>query len=220
MPADRSKSNAGPQDRIPGEPGRPPFEAPGALEVALPGGGRLTVNTPDEKVLWEETAKRYIKDYRITKTNDLILLGALLSQVLVLYRAQKELVDEKKAAAAQAMITKAADEIRKGEKALGIDKATREKGGQQTVADFITRLKRAAYEKGVHISNRVKEYERVAMEARWKIRLLRNGDPEDQQYHRISEKSIIDWLEKELAKLEEADKTWAKEKAAVWVGKL
>lgn len=219
MPAGR-RADA-PEDRVPtGEEGQQRFDPPSSLEVALPGGGRLTVSTPDEVVLWEETSRRYIRDYRITKTNDLILLGALLSQVLMLYRAQKDLVNEKKAAAAQAMVTKSADEIRKIEKSLGIDKATREKGGQQTVPDYLARLKRAAFDKGVHISERVKEYERVMMEARWKIRLLRNGDTEDQQYHRISEPAIIDWLEKELAKLEDADKKWAKEKAAVWVGKL
>lgn len=190
------------------------------FEVELPGGGKMSLLSADEVVMWNEASKRYQRDYRLTKQNDLILLGALLSQVLMMYRAQRDLADPKKMAAAQATISKAADDIRKAEKALGIDKASREKGGQMTVADYITRLKRAAYEKGVHISNRVKEYERVMMEARWKIRLLRNGDTEDRQYHRISESSIIDWLEKELAKLEEADKQWAREKASVWVGKL
>lgn len=192
----------------------------GDFSVALPGGGRLTLSSADEVEMWNETKDRYIRDYRITRTNDLILLGALLSQVLTLYRAQRDLSDEKKAGGAQAMVSKASDEIRKAEKALGIDKASREKGGQHSVSDYLTTLKKAAFEKGVHISNRVKEYERVMMEARWKIRLLRNGDLEDRQYHRLTAESIIDWLEKELGKLEEKDKEWAKEKGAIWVGKL
>lgn len=214
MPPSR-RAPQGPGERVP----QPGLET-AAFEVDLPGGGRLELLSADEVVMWQESAKRYIADYRLSKVNDLVLLGAILTQILVLYRSQKQLVNPKEAATAQAMITKAAEEIRRGEKALGIDKATREKGGQHTVADYIARLKRAGYEKGVHISKRVIEYEKVAMEARWKIRLLRNGDAEDRAYHRLTDKSIIDWLEIELAKLEEADKKWAKEKGAVFVGKL
>lgn len=211
-----------PEDRVPtGREEQSSLTEPtGELTVKLPGGGTLVMTAPDEVVMWNETRDRYVRDYRLTKTNDLILLGALLSQVLTLYRAQKDLSDERRAGAAQAMITKAAQEIRTAEKALGIDKASRERGGQHTVADYLTRLKKAGFEKGVHISKRTKEYERVMMEVRWKIRLLRNGDTEDRQYHRISETTIIDWLEKELTKLEEADKAWAKEKGALFVGKL
>lgn len=210
-----------PEGRVPTGEGQQSLVQPhGDFTVQLPGGGVLTLASADEVDMWNETKDRYIRDYRLTRTNDLILLGALLSQVLTLYRAQKDLSDEKKAGGAQAMITKAATEIRTAEKALGIDKASRERGGQHTVSDYITTVKRAAHAKGVHISERVKEYERVAMEARWKIRLLRNGDVEDRQYHRITESSIIDWLEKELSKLEEKDKEWAKEQSAIWVGKL
>lgn len=170
--------------------------------------------------MWNEASKRYQADYHLSKQNDLILLGALLSQVLMMYRAQRELVDPDKMTNALATIKLASEEIRKGEKALGIDKATREKGGAQTVADYVKRLKRAGFEKGVRISERVLEYEKVMMEARWKLRLLRNGDIEDRDYHKITEASICAWLEVELAKIEEKDKIWAKERAAVFVGKL
>jgi hypothetical protein len=58
------------------------------------------------------------------------------------------------------------------------------------------------------------------MELRWKLRLLQNGDDEDRKYHNVSEKSICEWAARELAKLEEADKKWAKEKGKVFVGRL
>lgn len=170
--------------------------------------------------MWDSTHKRYIADYHLTKANDLILLGAILSQALIMYRAQVDLSDPKKAQPAQAKIQKTAEEIRSLEKALGIDKKTREAGGQHTVLDYITRAKRAAHEKGVHISDRVKAYEALAMEARWKIRLLRNGDDEDRRHHGITEKAIINWLEGELADLEEKDKKWAREKGRIFVGRL
>lgn len=213
----------GPQDRVPqdGAGHEPTFHAPGALEVKLPGGGMLSLLNPGEVTMWNETRDRYIRDYGLAKQNDLILLGSLLAQVLMLYRAQRELADPEKAPVAQSMIGKCAEEIRKAEKALGIDKATREKGGQHNVADYLTRLKRAAHAKGVHISNRVKAYEDVCMGARWRIRLYRNGDIEDKTYHGVeTPEKIVAWIEAELAKLEDADKEWAREKAAVFVGQL
>lgn len=215
------RPDTGPEGRIPRPSDTEPAAArPTSFTVELPGGGELELSTADETVMWNETRNRYIRDFKIQKQNDLVQLGAILSLQLLLYRAQRELSDPKKIAGAVAMIEKCSEGIRKGEKALGIDRATREKGGQHTVADYLATLKKSAYMKGVHLSDRVKAYEAMAMETRWKIRLLRNGDVEDKAYHGLSEKSIIDGLEKELNRLEELDKTWAKEKGALFVGKL
>jgi hypothetical protein len=219
-----SQSHRGPQDRVPQDGSaeyQASFNTPGALTVRLPGGGDLNLLNPAEVKMWNETRDRYVSEYGLTKQNDLILLGGLLSQVLVLYRAQMDLANAEKAAVAQAMIGKCAAEIRSAEKALGIDKATRERGGQHNISDYLKRLKRAAHEKGVHISARVKAYEDVCMGARWRIRLHRNGDMEDKAYHGVeTPEKIIAWLEAELGKLEEADKEWAREKGAIWVGQL
>ena len=221
MPPAQSKDRD-PSDRVPSATGAPSSfrDRNATLEVQLPAGGRLSLRDPSEVRMWEETAERYIQDYGLKKANDLLQLGAILSQALMMFRAQKELADPDKAAVAQAAIKMASDEIRKGEKALGVDKATREKGGQHTVADYVTRLKRAAYEKGIRLSERLTEYERVMMEARWKLRVLQNGDKEDREYHRLTEKTFCEWLRSELAAIEEKDKVWAREKGALFVGKL
>lgn len=170
--------------------------------------------------MWNDAMRRYIADYALVKANDLILLGAILSQALIMYRAQNDLLDPKRAGPAQTRIQKAAEEIRNLEKALGIDKKTREQGGKHTTADFIATLKRAAHEKGVRISERTKQYEAFMMELRWKIRLLRNGDDEDRRHHAITRESVLRWAEEELARLEEDEKTWAKEKGKIFVGRL
>lgn len=221
-----------PPKRRPGEPdtarpaGKPaPPTAPkpaagAAFTVSLPAGGTLSLQDADEATFWKETSKRYIDDYGITKSNDLVLLGAILSQAVVMYRSQRDMADPKKSAAASKAIASSAAEIRELEKALGLDKRTREAGGQHTVADYVTRLKRAAHMKGVRISERVKAYEAFNMELRWKLRLLANGDDEDRRYHDVSPEKICKWAEGELAKLEEADKEWAREKGSVFVGKL
>lgn len=190
------------------------------FKVENPGGGTLTLGNAEEVQLWNDTAQQYIDEYGFTKVNDMVILGTILTFRLDIYRAQADMTDPKKVSAASSRILKLSGEMRELEKALGIDKKSREAGGQHTVADYISNLKRAAHEKGIHISERVRAYEGLAMEARWKIRLLRNGDTEDRRHHDISERSIVDWLEKELAKLEDRDKEWAREKGRIFVGKL
>lgn len=191
-----------------------------SLIVEMPGGGQLTLATAEEVDLWRTVAKRYVEDFGLTKVSDLGLLDGILIQRLAQYRASRKLADDTKAGEAQNTIMRASDEIRKMEKALGVDKVSREAGGQHTITDYVTRLKRAGHAKGIHIAERVKKYEAVMMEARWKIRVLRNGDEEDRGYHGITERGIVDWLEQQLVELEEADKLWAREKGAVFVGKL
>lgn len=192
----------------------------GQFEVGLPAGGQIRLQDADEVRMWEDTAKRYIRDYNLVKANDLVLLGAILSQAVAMFRAQQALGDPKKAVNAVSIIGACSTQIRELEKALGIDKKTREAGGQHTVADFLTTVKRAANAKGIRIADRTKEFEKFMNELRWKIRLLRNGDSEDTGYHGLTEKSLIEWCERQLGELEEKEKTWAHEKGKVFVGRL
>lgn len=219
-------------------------ESPAAqhhFEVDRPGGGKLTLIAHDEVEVWEELRDKYIRDYSLAKANDLALLGAILSQHLVMFRAERRLngmepeldhggvptgrykhnpPSSTDASAAQKAITQASKEIRELEASLGIDKKTREAGGQHTVGDYVTKLKKAAHQMGVHISERVLQYEQFCMELKWKIRLNENGDAEDKAYHDISTEKIVAWAGQELARLEEVDKKFAKEKGKVYVGQL
>lgn len=190
------------------------------LEVLLPAGGKLTLKTPDEVALWDGSMRKYIADYSLVKTNDLVLLGAILSQNIAMYRAQLDLGDSKKAPTAVSMIGKCSEQIRELEKALGIDKKTREAGGQHSVADYVTTLKRAAHARGVHLSERMTAYEAFNMELRQKLRLMRNGDDEDRAYHGLTFETICKWAEQELATLEHRDQEWAIQKGKVFVGRL
>ncbi len=201
-------------------PSAPAPVTKGQYEVDLPAGGRMTLQDAEEVLYWETNAKRYISDYGLSKASDLIHVGAILSQGIAMYRAQIAMADPKKANQAVNQITKSSEAIQTLEKSLGIDRKTREAGGKHETADYITRLKRAAHEKGVRISDRTKAFEAFAMELTWKIRLLRNGDDEDRAYHNLSEASIVAWAEGELAKLADQEKKWAHEKGKVFVGKL
>lgn len=209
--------------------------------VELPAGGTLHLQSADEVNLWTSALAKYQEDYLISKHNDLVTLGSLLQQQLVIYRAQVAIngmepevdkqgvptgryrrveIDGADLAAYQKALTEAAKEMRALEKALGIDKPTREQGGAHTVDNYIRTLKKAAHDRGVHITEMVLEYQRVMKELEWKLRLLYNGDAQDRAYHNISPKSVLDWLRDEVAELNARDREWANQVGKLYVGKL
>lgn len=211
------------------------------FEVELPIGGSLQLQTPEEVQMWNHAMSKYKSDYALTKTNDLVLLGAILTQNLAMFRAQQVMngmeaelspegvptgrykkvpVKTSEAAAAQKMVLLAAGEIRELEKALGIDKKTRDSGGGDSIAGYLGTLKMAGRQMGVHIVKRTKAYEEFAMELRWRLRVLANGDQEDKAHHNVSEKAICEFATKRLYELEQVDKEYAKDKGAVFAGKL
>lgn len=213
----------------------------GQYPVELPAGGQLYVQTPEEVDLWETSRSRYVDDYHFTKQNDLVLLGAVLQQQLILYRAQRAIngmepeldasgvptgkyimtaPDAEQNATAIKQLGTASDQIRVIEKALGIDKVSRESGGQHTVENYLRTLKRAAHERGIHISERVKKYEEFVKALSWRVRILRSDDVEDKAYHDLTPDKLVDWIAGELATLDEFDKKFAREVGKLFVGKL
>jgi len=208
-------------------------------ECKLPGGGVITLTNPQEITYFEQMVKRYSKEYSFTKPNDLVRLSQLLTLELTAFRMTQRMMGQVPAFDNQGMstgqfiiisdeeITSITDrlpkvqlEIRNLEKALKIDKTAREGDGSHDIANYFETLKRAANEYGVHLSKRYAAYDNFANELRWKIRILRNHDEEDRQYHKISEGTIIKYIEDELFRLEDVDTKFSKEKQSLWVGKL
>lgn len=212
------------------------------LVVEQPGGGTLHLQTLDEVDLYKTQMARYIEDYHLAQPNDLFLLGALLQQQVLAYRAQQKIsglvpqfdagglptghfikdpdAKPKDNAAAVKELTDATNQVRTLEKSLGVDKETREKGGQYTVADYIKTLKKLGHEYGVHIAARVLLFEEIFNEAGWRVRLLLNGDAEDRAYHDLTPEKFVKWMDEKVKEVEDADKRWAQDKGKVFVGKV
>jgi hypothetical protein len=216
------------------------------LEVELPGGGTIHLQTEDEVERWRGLSERYRKDYRLNKVNDLTMLDTLLIHQITLYRAQRAMsgmepefeedptsdvqlptgryikTEIKPASLRQYQdtINTASKEIREIEKAMGIDKKSRDQQGNETVAEYIARLKAVGHEFGIHIANRVKAYEEFAMNLRWRVRLEQNGDAEDRAHHDCTPEGIVKWAREELEKLEEIDRRFAHEKGKLAIGRV
>lgn len=214
---------------------------PHNYEVDLPGGGKLYLQSPNEVDLWNKAKERYVEDYHLTNTNDLLLLGAILQQQVILFRAlnivngmtpvldangvptgayQQSRVAADEMAAAQTMMKTATSQITSMEGTLGIDKKTREAGGQVSVASYLRTLKRAAHDRGIHIVERVKKYELFVQELSWRLRVLENADAEDRAYHDLTPEKVNEWARNQILELEEYDKQFAKERGVLYLGKL
>lgn len=201
----------------------------------------MWLQSAEEVDLWRKSAERYIEDYQLNKTNDLVLLGAILQQQVILFRAQRKLngmqpqvdaagvptghytmveIESDEIAGLTKILNTATGEIRAIEKALGIDKVTREQGGAVTVANYLQTLKRAAHTRGIHISKRVLAYEKFANELRTMLRMYHNLDAEDRAYHDLTEAKMLAWATEQLAALEEIDRKFAKEKGKIYAGQL
>jgi hypothetical protein len=216
-------------------------ETPIDYSVELPAGGTMHLQSPDEVALWEGALERYRDDYTFSKMNDLFTLGSLLQQQIILFRCQTQIngmepetgpngvptgnykvveLDAGLLDKYQKQMNAASKEMRELERQLGIDKATRESGGAHTVDSYLKEVKRAAYQRAIHITQRTLEYERVINDLRVRLRILMNGDAEDRAYHNITPKSIILWLKEECDTLAEVDKKFNKEKGKLFIGKL
>lgn len=218
-----------------------PVQQTAHLLVDLPGGGKIALMNQEEVDLWNASRDRYVEDYQLTQQNDLILVGAAITQQLIVFRAQQALagmepefdiqgvptgryvrsnLKAQQISAAQSTLIKASEQIQAIEKSLGLDKKTREAGGTHTVANYVLTLKGIAREYGLHLQKRLTEYERVCMDARQRLRILQNADAEDLAYHNISSETICAWLRDELGILEELDKEFANVKQKLYLGKI
>lgn len=180
-------------------------------------------------------------EYAFEKLNDKIAFSSLLTQQLIAMRSMQKISGmvpefdgngkplgtykyvKLKAAEEQAAhkaLVQATEQIQAIEKQLGIDKKTRDAGNTESVQSYLIRVKRAAMAFGVRINERVKEYEAFCMELRKLMRMLDNLDAEDKQHHAITKDNVLSFARDGLARLEEVDKDFAKQKGHLWRGKL
>ncbi|GAC1529985.1 MAG: hypothetical protein NVS3B1_22060 [Marmoricola sp.] len=208
------------------------------FDVDLPAGGMMHLRDKEEVDLWTVLSERYRRDYRLSKVNDLTMLGNLLLQHLTMFRAQREMsgvkwvsedgrtklksveISDTRMGNLQESVQRASREIREIEKAMGIDAKTRQQAGSQTIPDYLARLKRFGREMGIHISHRTHAYEEFVNELSWRVRLEQNGDTEDKAYHECTPEGILKWTREQLEVLEEVDRKFALEKNKLVLGKI
>jgi hypothetical protein len=216
-------------------------QAPSNFEVDLPGGGKLPLQTIDEVDVFEESRDRYLHDYAIKNQSDRLAVNHMLILTLEAFRASQRIngmepeldpsgvptgryktakVSGQERAASLNVLIKTRESIADTEKSLGIDKRTRDQGGQYDVATYIEGAKKGAREFGIHLSKRYVAYVTFVKALRTQMRMLRNLDGEDLAEMRMSPETVLEWAWNELDKLDEADKKFAHEKGRLIVGRV
>lgn len=210
--------------------------------VELPGGGaHIPLQSKEEVDRWQTLEAAYRDQYDLRKINDLTNLGTLLVQQVNLYRAQmglsgrvpvlddfglptgeyeQRVLKASEVRSFQDQITNASKEIREIERAMGIDKKSRDQAGDESLRSWLVQMKARAHRYGLHVSKRVTKYEEFAMELRWRLRLNEIGDAEDKHYEECSDEGIIRWARAQLAELEQADRQFAQEEGALVLGRM
>lgn len=209
------------------------------FDVELPAGGKLPLQTIQEVEVFEDAREAYLRDFQISHHSDKLAIGSLLLMHLEIFRNQQRLngmeaevdansvptgrykkveVKGQDRASALTVLIKARESVAETEKSLGIDKRTRDQGGQYDIATYIGGAKQAAREYGVHLSKRYMAYVTFVMALRTQHRMLRQLDSEDLAEMRLTPESLLDWIWNELVKLEEVDKKFAHEKGKLIAG--
>lgn len=210
--------------------------------VHMPGGGgEMWLANAAEVDRWQTLETQYREQYDLRKVNDLTNLGTLLVQQINLYRAQLALsgripeTDEDglptgrqvskvlkpaEVKSHQESVTAASKEIREIEKAMGIDKKSRDQAGDESLRSWLITMKERAHRMGLHVSKRTRAYEEFAMELRWRVRLNEIGDSEDKAYEDCSDEGVVKWAREQLATLEQHDKEFATEEGALVLGRV
>lgn len=200
----------------------------------------MVVFSAEEVDLWRQGAQRYIDSHGITEHNDLMQVTAALQAGLSLYRANQLLsglaprmdpathrptgsyepvrLNDSQVKGAHERIKEAISQIQSIDKALGVDRRTRDGGNKQSVANYIADAKAAAAQYAIHVAERTLAYEEFAMGLRWRHRVLTSHDAEDRKEHNLTPESFIAWAGEELKKLEQVDIDFAHQKGKLIVG--
>ncbi len=208
--------------------------------VEMPGGGPMHLQSLEEVDRWQTLGTAYQDQYDLRKINDLTNLGTLLVQHMSLYRAQQALsgrlpeldVDDLPTGRYVARILKPAElrayqdqintvskEIREIEKAMGVDKKSRDAAGDESAKAWLIAMKARAHRYGLHVSRRFVAQDEFINELKWRIRLnLETGDAEDKNYEDCTDAGIIKWCQRQLAELVEKDQKFAQEEGALVIG--
>lgn len=214
-------------------------QPPQNFEVELPGGGKLNLQTLEEVEAFEDSRDQYLSDYKLTNQSDRLAVNAMLILHMEAFRAAQRLngmeaevdangiptgrykkveVKGQDRAAALSILIKTRESIADTEKSLGIDKRTRDQGGQFDVSTYIGGAKQGAREYGVHLSKRYIAYVGFVMALRTQLRMLRQLDAEDLAEMRLSADSLLEWEWNELMALEAVDQKFAHEKGRLIAG--
>lgn len=194
--------------------------------VTTPAGAEVKLLTEEEKRHYENLATLYQEHNAFSNISDLQELDRLLTMEIMVYRWTQWLTEERdyeneavNVADLNKNINDASKEIRLIKKALGIDKATRDRSEETNVAEYISNLRRRAKEFGV-----MRNKQAVAAITLWKeligkVDFYEGCDEIERKEFRAQAEDVIHWIRQQDARFNEIDDAFRKEQT-LWVREL
>lgn len=195
--------------------------------VVSPSGSELHLQTVEEADYYESRRDRYLKDNAFPNVSDLQDLDRLLVFEVLSYRWSLWLsqgfdyemlrVDE---GALKRMVEDYSKEIRSLKMSLGIDKATRNKDRQESVAEYIEKLLQRAKAFGYHRNEQYAKAVTLIYELKSKVQTMDRADEDERQVLGLTPDTILDWIRTEMVQQWDEIDTEFRRQQAIWIREL
>lgn len=195
--------------------------------VVTPSGGDLSLLTSEEADWYCDRRDQYMAQNKFTNQSDLADLDRVLLMETMINRwstwmsrgfdYMQARVDERQI---QKSISDYSKELRQVKKALGIDKATRDKDKQDSVGDYIETLLRRAREFGVHRNQQYEKAVTLIYEVKAMVRMYDKCDEEERNELDLSPESIMEWIRTNMVEeWDEIDEAF-RENQKAWIREM
>lgn len=196
-------------------------------EVTGPAGGKFTVMTDGEELLFNELVIKYTTHNQFVNISDQQDLERIIYlEVLSLRYANwlstevdymGELIDAKQVAA---MMKDFSMELRQLKKSVGIDKPSRQREASESVSDYIEQLKIRAKEFGVMREEQLTSALTLFNELIARVTLMDNCTQEEREEQKCRPEDVFRWLREEaFPEFEEIDEYFIANSQRFWVAK-
>lgn len=203
------------------------FEIPeDGYAVVAPSGAAFIVMTPEEVIYFEERSQRYLTDNHFVNITDLQDVDRMLFMELMCWRWGLWLSQERDywgnqidLEALKKQFSEYSKELRLLKKALGIDKAARDKERGESIADYLESLRLRAKEFGVMREKQLTKCITLFQELKALIGFHDNCDESERRENNVEVADILEWIRKiAIPEFDEIDDYFRKNKQKYWRG--
>jgi hypothetical protein len=198
----------------------------GFIEVMAPSGTPVQVMTEPEAQFYNQMAQRYQLDNSFKNISDILELDRILIMEVMCYRWSNWILMESDYRGRsidptnlQKYIESYSKEIRGIKRDLGMDKSSRDKGREASVADYIHNLGLRAKEFGVVRNKQAIEAITILMELRGLITLWENSDEDERREFDANLEDVIEWIKQQFDRFSELDHE-LRENQRIWIREI
>lgn len=200
-----------------------PDDGPSVIVVTSPSRHTLEVLTNEEALFYEQMANDYQRDNSFTNVSDLAELDRILAMELMVHRWNQWIILQcdynhrpVDPANLQKYIESYSKEIRGIKRDLGMDKSSRDKDKETSMAEYIQNLRLRAKEFGVVRNEQAIKAITLLKELQGIITLHDNSTDAERKEFKCHSEDILDWARGKFDEFDEIDNA-LRENQRLWI---